>query len=140
VRRVAVTITWLDLAAYGLLTITIGFGVFETLAVQAFGSSFEYRATIGVWFRHLITFQPETHTVSVARLIFQIHAISALPLYALWPFSRLCTLGAFPSSTSGGPTSFIGGATPPRADAQLAPSRRGGQAPSTLSHPRPGLW
>jgi respiratory nitrate reductase gamma subunit len=103
VRRVAVTTTWLDLAAYGLLTITIGLGVFETLAIQAFGSSFEYRATIGQWFRHLLTFQPETHTVTGARLVFQIHAISAWPLYALWPFSRLVHAWSIPFQYLGRP-------------------------------------
>jgi nitrate reductase gamma subunit len=103
VRRVAVTTTWLDLAAYGLLTVTICLGVFETLAIQAFGSSFEYRASIGTWFRHLITFQPETDTVTGARLIFQIHAISAWPLYALWPFSRLVHAWSIPLQYLGRP-------------------------------------
>ena len=102
-RRVAVTTTWLDLAAYALLTITICLGVFETLAIQAFGSTFEYRASIGTWFRHLITFQPETHTVTGARLIFQIHAISAWPLYALWPFTRLVHAWSIPFQYLGRP-------------------------------------
>ena len=37
VRRVAVTTSWLDLAVFGLLTITIGLGAYQTLAIQAFG-------------------------------------------------------------------------------------------------------
>lgn len=95
-----------DLVAYGLLTVTIGLGVFETLAIQAFGSTYEYRATIGVWFRHLITVQPETHTVTDARLNFQIHANSAWPLYALWPFSRLVHAWSIPFQYLGRPYIF----------------------------------
>jgi nitrate reductase gamma subunit len=34
VRRVAVTTSWLDLAVFGLLTVSIGLGVFETLATS----------------------------------------------------------------------------------------------------------
>ncbi len=103
VRRVAVTTTWLDLAVYGLLTLTIGLGIFETLAIQVFGHTYDYRATVAPWFRHLITFQPETHTITGARLIFQIHAISAWPLYALWPFSRLVHAWSIPLQYIGRP-------------------------------------
>jgi respiratory nitrate reductase gamma subunit len=103
VRRVAVTTSWLDLAAFGLLTITIGLGAVETLAVQAFGSAYNYRPTVGEWFRHLVTFQPETHSITGARLIFQIHAISAWPLHALWPFTRLVHAWSIPLQYVGRP-------------------------------------
>jgi respiratory nitrate reductase gamma subunit len=103
VRRVAVTTSWLDLAVFGLLTVSIGLGVSETLAVQVFGHSYDYRTTISPWFRGLLIFQPETHTVTDARLIFQIHAISAWPLYALWPFSRLVHAWSIPFQYLGRP-------------------------------------
>jgi nitrate reductase gamma subunit len=103
VRRVAVTTSWLDLAVFGLLTITIGLGAYQTLAIQAFGHAYDYRASISPWFRHLITFQPETHTVTGATLIFQIHAISAWPLYALWPFTRLVHAWSIPFQYLGRP-------------------------------------
>jgi respiratory nitrate reductase gamma subunit len=103
VRRVAVTTSWLDLAVFGLLSVSIGLGVFETLAVQVFGHSYDYRASISPWFRSLITFQPQADTVTHARLIFQIHAISAWPLYALWPFSRLVHAWSIPFQYLGRP-------------------------------------
>ncbi len=103
VRRVAVTTSWLDLAAYGLLAVTIGLGVFETLAVQAFGATYDYRESVGVWFRSLVTFQPKTDVITNARLIFQIHAISAWPLYALWPFTRLVHAWSIPLQYLGRP-------------------------------------
>jgi nitrate reductase gamma subunit len=102
-RRVAVTTSWLDLAVFGLLTVSIGLGVSETLAIQVFGHTYDYRTSISPWFRSLLIFQPETHTVTGARLIFQIHAISAWPLYALWPFSRLVHAWSIPFQYLGRP-------------------------------------
>ncbi|MQA73735.1 MAG: respiratory nitrate reductase subunit gamma [Solirubrobacterales bacterium] len=103
VRRVAVTTSWLDIAAYGLLAFAIGVGTAETLAVQAFGDAFDYRDSVGAWFRSLVTFQPETESITDARLIFQIHAISAWPLYALWPFTRLVHAWSIPLQYIGRP-------------------------------------
>ena len=103
VRRVAVTTSWVDLAVFGLLTVSIGLGVSETMAIQVFGHAYNYRASISPWFRSLITFQPETRTVTGAQLIFQVHAISAWPLYALWPFSRLVHAWSLPFQYLGRP-------------------------------------
>jgi nitrate reductase gamma subunit len=103
VRRVAVTTTWLDLAAYALLTIVIGLGVVETLAVQAFGASYDYRQSVAPWFRSLVTFHPKLDGIDNAPLIFQIHAISAWFLYALWPFTRLVHTWSVPLQYLGRP-------------------------------------
>ncbi len=103
VRRVAVTTTWLDLLAYALLALVICIGVGETLAVQAFGSAFDYRDSVGVWFRSLLTFHPDVDAITNARLIFQIHAICAWPLYALWPFTRLVHAWSIPLQYLGRP-------------------------------------
>jgi len=103
VRRVAVTTTWLDLGAYVLLTVAIVIGTVETLAYQAFGTSHDYRETVAPWFRSLVGFQPETESISEAPLIFQIHAISAWPLYMLWPFTRLVHVWSIPLQYLGRP-------------------------------------
>jgi respiratory nitrate reductase gamma subunit len=103
VRRVAVTTSWLDLAAFGLLTVLIGLGVGETLAVQVFGHTYDYRASISPWFRSLLILQPKVGTVTDAPLIFQIHAISAWLLFALWPFTRLVHAWSIPVQSLGRP-------------------------------------
>jgi respiratory nitrate reductase gamma subunit len=103
VRRVAVTTSWLDVAAYALLTVSIGLGIVETLAIQVFGHTYDYRATVSPWFRSLLTFNPDATTVTHARLIFQIHAVSAWPLYALWPFTRLVHAWSIPLQYIGRP-------------------------------------
>ena len=103
VRRVAVTTTWLDLAAYTLLAVVILLGLAETLAYQAFGTAHDYRETVAPWFRSLLRFQPETDTIVNAPLIFQVHAISAWALYALWPFTRLVHAWSAPFQYLGRP-------------------------------------
>lgn len=103
VRRVAVTTSWLDLAAYTLLCLAILLGLAETLAYQAFGTVHNYRETVAPWFRSLLIFQPETNTISDAPFIFQLHAIIAWPLYALWPFTRLVHAWSFPIQYLGRP-------------------------------------
>ncbi len=103
VRRVAVTTTWLDLGAYTLLTVAIVIGMAETLGYQAFGTSHDYRETVAPWFRSLVIFQPETDAISEAPTIFQAHAISAWPLYMLWPFTRLVHAWSIPLQYLGRP-------------------------------------
>lgn len=103
VRRVAVTTTWLDLGAYTLLTVVIVLGLAETLAYQAFGTAHNYRETVSPWFRSLVRFQPETHTITEAPALFQIHAIIAWFLYALWPFTRLVHAWSAPFQYLGRP-------------------------------------
>lgn len=103
VRRVAVTTTWLDLAAYTLLAVVIFLGMAETLGYQAFGTSYDYRLTVAPWFRGLLTFQPGTDGITSAPLIFRIHVISAWFLYALWPFTRLVHAWSAPVQYLGRP-------------------------------------
>ncbi len=103
VRRVAVTTSWVDLATFGLLALVIGLGVGETLAVQVFGHTYDYRSSISPWFRSLLIFQPKVGTVTDAPLIFQIHAVSAWLLFALWPFSRLVHAWSIPVQSLGRP-------------------------------------
>jgi nitrate reductase gamma subunit len=52
-------------------------------------AEFEYRETIGVWFRSLFAFRPDPALMVGAPLIFQIHTLAAFVLFALWPFSSL---------------------------------------------------
>jgi len=57
---------------------------------------FEYRDTIGAWFRSLFLFRPEAALMVGAPLIFQLHTISAFVLFALWPFSSLVHVFSIP--------------------------------------------
>jgi nitrate reductase gamma subunit len=66
---------------------TIGYRVYASQ--YELQGEFEYRDTVGVWFRSLFLFRPDPELMVGAPLIFQVHTLSAFILFALWPFSSL---------------------------------------------------
>jgi nitrate reductase gamma subunit len=78
-----------DKAMYLSLTVTILLGLAATVAANVVGGGYDYRETISPWFRSIFYLQPHADLMSGAPLLFQLHALSALLLYAFWPFTRL---------------------------------------------------
>ncbi|WAZ26412.1 respiratory nitrate reductase subunit gamma [Streptomyces cinnabarinus] len=78
-----------DKAMYVSLTVTIVLGLSATVAANALGGGYNYRETISPWFRSVFYLQPDPHLMSEAPVLFQLHAASALLLFAFWPFTRL---------------------------------------------------
>ncbi|QIN84564.1 respiratory nitrate reductase subunit gamma [Rubrobacter tropicus] len=78
-----------------LLLVVILLGMAATIGYRVYVSQyelqeeFEYRDTIGPWFRSLLYFSPQPELMVEAPLIFQLHTLSAFLLFALWPFSSL---------------------------------------------------
>ncbi|MBK5220611.1 MAG: respiratory nitrate reductase subunit gamma [Thermoleophilia bacterium] len=89
VPRVSRTTTAADRATYLLLGIVILSGMWATVGVNLFGGGYDYRETVGPWFRGLFLLDPDPALMSGAPLVYQLHALAAMALYALWPFSRL---------------------------------------------------
>ncbi|MFB9309068.1 nitrate reductase gamma subunit [Agromyces hippuratus] len=81
--------TTMDKVMYVFLGATIAFGTAATVLHQVFGPGYEYRGTIGPWFRSLIGLQPQPELMADVPLAFQLHVITATLLFALWPFTRL---------------------------------------------------
>ncbi|WP_040159169.1 respiratory nitrate reductase subunit gamma [Mobilicoccus massiliensis] len=52
-------------------------------------SHYDYRDGVSIWFRQLFYFQPDPTLMEQAPLTFQLHAILAFLLFAMWPFTRL---------------------------------------------------
>ena len=78
-----------DKFMYVVLTATILFGLSNT-ALGALGAEgVDYRDTVSPWFRSIFYFQPQPELMAEAGLGFQLHALSALLLFAIWPFTRL---------------------------------------------------
>ncbi|EST34948.1 respiratory nitrate reductase subunit gamma [Streptomyces roseochromogenus] len=50
---------------------------------------YDYRLGVAVWFRSLFTLDPDVGAMAHAPLVYRLHALLALALFALWPFSRL---------------------------------------------------
>jgi nitrate reductase gamma subunit len=78
-----------DKVMYVLLTATIVFGLSNTLLGHVIGQSGDYRGTVSPWFRSIFYFYPQPELMAHAGIGYQIHALSACLLFALWPFTRL---------------------------------------------------
>ncbi|WP_306191502.1 MULTISPECIES: respiratory nitrate reductase subunit gamma [unclassified Streptomyces] len=78
-----------DKAMYVLLTATIALGLAATVAANLAGGGYDYRETISPWFRSIFYLEPDPDLMSGAPILFELHAISALVLFAAWPFTRL---------------------------------------------------
>lgn len=89
IPRVRRTTTAADRATYLLLGVIIVTGMWATVGVNLLGGGYDYRETVGPWFRGLFTLGPEAELMSGAPFTYQLHALAAMLLYALWPFSRL---------------------------------------------------
>jgi len=78
-----------DKAMYVSLTLTIALGLSATVAANVVGGGYDYRETISPWFRSIFYLQPDPDLMTGVPVLFQLHAISALLLFAAWPFTRL---------------------------------------------------
>ncbi|MFH9857166.1 respiratory nitrate reductase subunit gamma [Streptomyces althioticus] len=78
-----------DKAMYVSLTVTIVLGLAATVAANVDGGGHDYRETISPWFRSIFYVQPDPALMADAPVLSQLHAISALLLFAFWPFTRL---------------------------------------------------
>lgn len=118
-RRVFGATTRLDKLMYLMLAIVILAGVYSTIFDSALGG-YDYREGVSVWFRQFWMFQPDIALMAAAPIGFKVHVLSAILIFALWPFTRLVHVFAAP----------IGYITRPyiiyrSKDAQRQPARRG---------------
>lgn len=83
--------TPMDKVMYAVLALAIVFGMWNTIAGSIFtiGGEYNYREGVSVWYRSFLEFQPQPELMGEAPLGFQLHALSAFALFALWPFTRL---------------------------------------------------
>ena len=101
--RVRRSTTGMDVVVYVLLALMIGLGVIETAFYNTLGGGYDYRASVGVWFRGLFLFDPRPQLMGSAPLVYQLHAAFAWLLFAVWPFSRLVHAWSLPFQYLGRP-------------------------------------
>lgn len=89
VPRVRRTTNRADRLTYLALGIVIFSGMWATVGVNLLGGGYDYRQTVAPWFRGLFMLDPDPSLMTGAPLVYQLHALAALSLFALWPFSRL---------------------------------------------------
>jgi nitrate reductase gamma subunit len=80
--------TRMDKVMYAFLAGVILLGMWNTVASSIFGD-YHYREGVSPWFRSILVFQPRPELMVEAPLGFQLHAVVAFALFALWPFTRL---------------------------------------------------
>ncbi|MFD8530148.1 respiratory nitrate reductase subunit gamma [Streptosporangium canum] len=78
-----------DKLMYAVLALVIVLGLAATIAANVVGGGYDYRTTISPWFRSIFYLQPDPALMAGAPPLFQLHALSALLLFAIWPFTRL---------------------------------------------------
>ena len=90
--------TRMDKAMYLVLAIVITLGMWNTIAgsILNLGGDYDYRDGVSVWFRSIFFLAPQPELMAVAPLGFQLHAVAAFFLFALWPFTRLVHVFSVP--------------------------------------------
>jgi nitrate reductase gamma subunit len=94
--RVRATTTVMDVVMYVMLGMVVLLGVWATVAVNLLGAGHDYRATVAVWFRGIFLLRPDPSLMAGAPLLFQLHALAALGLLAIWPVTRLVHVWSVP--------------------------------------------
>ncbi|GAA1879731.1 respiratory nitrate reductase subunit gamma [Actinomadura bangladeshensis] len=78
-----------DKLMYVVLTGTIAIGLAATVAANIVGDGYNYRETVSPWFRSVFYLQPDPDLMTGVPILFKLHALSALLLFCIWPFTRL---------------------------------------------------
>jgi respiratory nitrate reductase gamma subunit len=103
-ERVRRTTTRMDLVTYLLLTVLIVMGCWMTFGYNlATKSPYDYRESLGEWWRSLFYLQPDVDATQGAPLLYQLHAIIAWAFWAVFPFSRLVHAWSIPLQYVGRP-------------------------------------
>lgn len=102
--RVRRNTTRADFLTYLLLTVLIGLGCWMTFVHNlATHAPYNYRPSIGLWWRSIFYLNPNVSAASGAPLIYQLHAIIAWLFWASFPFSRLVHAWSIPLQYIGRP-------------------------------------
>jgi nitrate reductase gamma subunit len=82
------TIIWLILVA--------GLGTYMTLIYNTTVGEYEYRLSIGPWFRSLFTLHPKSELMLGVPTLWKVHIICSFILFASIPFTKLVHMFSFP--------------------------------------------
>ncbi len=94
--RIRRTSTPTDFLTLALLIGVMALGLVDTLFYRVLVGAYDYRDTVGVWVRGLLTLTPNVSAVAAAPLFFRVHALAGLLFFALLPFTRLVHLFSLP--------------------------------------------
>lgn len=95
--RIRVHTTFADYFTIVLLLIIAALGTYMTLIYSTTVVAYEYRLTIGPWFRSLFTFQPLSELMLGIPTLFKVHVIMSFFLFESIPFTQLVHMFSFPA-------------------------------------------
>jgi nitrate reductase gamma subunit len=102
--RVRRSTTRTDFVTYFLLTVLIVLGCWMTFGYNlATNAPYNYRDSIGEWWRSVFYLHPDVDAIDGAPVIYQVHAIVAWAFWAYFPFSRLVHAWSIPWQYLGRP-------------------------------------
>ncbi|MEV5757086.1 respiratory nitrate reductase subunit gamma [Streptomyces tendae] len=78
-----------DRVVYPVLITVVLAGLTATASGATAQSTYDYRLGVSVWFRSLFALDPDVTAMAEAPLVYRLHALLAMALFALWPFTRL---------------------------------------------------
>ncbi len=81
--------TPMDKIMYAFLAAAIVLGMWNTILGASGVNHYNYREGVSIWYRSFLAFNPQPELMAEAPLGFQLHALVAFGLFALWPFTRL---------------------------------------------------
>lgn len=96
IKRILVNSGPADFVSLLVLGAVVISGFTNTVGYTATGGTFDYRTTIGPWFRGILSFQPDPGLVSGAPFGFQMHMLLGFLIFAIWPFTRLVHVWSYP--------------------------------------------
>ncbi|MFC7680163.1 respiratory nitrate reductase subunit gamma [Paenibacillus sp. GCM10028914] len=86
-----------DYVSVLFVLIVSALGVYMTIIYNTTVIAYEYRTTIGPWFRSLFYFQPKYELMTTVPFVFQLHIVVAFLLFASIPFTSLVHMFSFPA-------------------------------------------
>lgn len=92
------TTTNTDRVAYVLLLVMLLTGMYATVGENLIAGGYDYRATVGPYFRGLFLLDPDVSLITGAPWVYRLHVTAGWLLYMLWPFSRLVHAWSIPFS------------------------------------------
>jgi nitrate reductase gamma subunit len=87
-----------DYVVIGALIVVVVTGMINTVGVQILGTAHDYRETVAPWVRGILTLRPDPELMAGAPISFKLHALAAMLLFAIWPFTRLVHAWSLPFS------------------------------------------
>jgi nitrate reductase gamma subunit len=85
-----------DYFAVSIVLLVSVLGTYITIVYDTTVVAYEYRATIGPWFRSLLALHPQYDLMVGVPFIFQLHVVVAFLLFASIPFTKLVHIFSLP--------------------------------------------